>query len=551
MAGNKFRTIKKEKKSKFIKNSPITLLNDSKIYSKPSNKEQYSTNQIFQKDAKIKNIEDIIIQKDGVYAKIKTSFNNFGYIILSNDKNEEFAKIDENTPAHKTQNSKINYSTFGQIKLNDESLNDSTLTQENSNSEKSYKNFLQKNSQFLETTKFGFPSFENLSPFKGLIGNWIDTPFESLLKSTFGFNPKNECKLNFGERLLAMAEIGGIKSLVNTCKIFSKYKEFNLNTKINEQNILNIIGKYNKGFNDSNISKSENAENALKNLFEKENEEEEDKKNVKKIRTYRTTNVEGISEEPNFNGEDQINLEIPKFFNKYENENNNGSRTMKEPVNDSLGLEENFINQKKNKSLNGKIKVIDSVGQEFEKEYVEGKEKSCRQKKFKIIVIERALKYDHYQTNQKIKLINQGRDIRGNISLGLAFDRIEDKINESIRPHRGIIYGNNYYDFMDDGKIYCFPIKFVSNNEKNINLDEYDKEHFWEIDNFKVYFKKGNSLYERDKEYFYKYKKTAIEGFTENPIDKNIFNKFEGKYNLFNNNCRDFVKELCDHEGIK
>ena len=82
-------------------------------------------------------------------------------------------------------------------------------------------------------------------------------------------------------------------------------------------------------------------------------------------------------------------------------------------------------------------------------------------------------------------------------------------------------------------------------------MDGYDKEHFWALKNYKVYFKEENPLYERDRKYFDKYKETGIEGFTNKPIDKKMFNKYEDNYEIRKNNCNHLVKELCDHAGIK
>ena len=80
MAGNKFRTLRKENKPKFDKNKQLKLVINAKVFSKPSIDEKYFTNQTLLKDTTINNIEDIIIQKDGIYAKIKSDSNNYNYI---------------------------------------------------------------------------------------------------------------------------------------------------------------------------------------------------------------------------------------------------------------------------------------------------------------------------------------------------------------------------------------------------------------------------------------------------------------------------------------
>ena len=562
MAGNKFRTLRKENKPKFDKNKQLKLVINAKVFSKPSINEKYFTNQTLLKDTTINNIEDIIIQKDGIYAKIKSDSNNYNYIQLSNDKNEEFAKNVEDFNINNPQNPKIKYSTYGQIKLGDESLKDSTSTKEDSTLYKSHQNFLNKSFEFLKTTKFGIPTpfFKIPSSFHGIIEECKDTPFESLIKSTCEINPFNDCPLNFGQRLLEMSKFAGLKSLVNLNNTLSKFNGYDLKPKTNEQNLLQRIEKFNKECNDCDSNKVENVENMINDLFTKRTENTEDSENnveisdeeinpfisqylsIGRIFENEDKKIQNSFAEPNFN-EREKSQEIYIYEN---NKKNN--------LNPIINNNHNIENE--NKTIEGKKIVTDRIDQEFEIEYKKGKVISVEQKTFKIIVVERELKTEKFDVLNRAKFYNQELGINyEDMDLALFFDYLKDKLyklwNKKNCPHKGIIYGDKYYDFMDDGEIYCYPLNMISENEKNVNLEGYDKEHFWVFDKIKIYFKKGNPLYERDKEYFYNYKKTEFEGFTNKPIDNKIFKNFQGKYNFWSNNCNHFVQKICEHAGMK
>ena len=99
--------------------------------------------------------------------------------------------------------------------------------------------------------------------------------FNSLIKSIYGIDPTNNERLNLGQRLLSIAEIGEVKLLVNIGKIISKFDEKNLKQKINRQNILNLISNFNKTNNDDDIkiSKEEIVKNLLKELYYEKNKD--------------------------------------------------------------------------------------------------------------------------------------------------------------------------------------------------------------------------------------------------------------------------------------
>ena len=93
--------------------------------------------------------------------------------------------------------------------------------------------------------------------------------FNLLMKSIYGIDPINNERLSLGQRLLSIAELGGIKSLINIGQIISKFDEKNIKPKIVWEKFLKLISNFNKENNDDNIkiSKEEMVENLLKELY--------------------------------------------------------------------------------------------------------------------------------------------------------------------------------------------------------------------------------------------------------------------------------------------
>ena len=113
---------KKEKKTKLDKNSGIVFLTDINILTKPSdNKKFYSDFPPIKKDQVFNCIEDIIEQKDDIYAKFRKKDNKFYYAKLTNDEGELLVKNIEKIPEKEEKKSqKFSYSTMGQIRVGDE-----------------------------------------------------------------------------------------------------------------------------------------------------------------------------------------------------------------------------------------------------------------------------------------------------------------------------------------------------------------------------------------------------------------------------------------------
>ena len=141
---------------------------------------------------------------------------------------------------------------MGQIKVGDETDINLPISTGIS-SEEIFHNELIKNAHtLLEKTNCFFPMKQTDLP-SDLPKDIDSSFFNSLIKSIYGVDQINNERLNLGQRLLSIAEIGEVKLLVNIGKIISKFDEKNLKQKINRQNILNLISNFNKENNDDDI----------------------------------------------------------------------------------------------------------------------------------------------------------------------------------------------------------------------------------------------------------------------------------------------------------
>ena len=274
MAGNKFRMKKKkESKIKFDKKSKIAFLTETHILIKPSdNKKYYSDLPSIKKNQELNNIEDIIEQKDGKYAKFRKNDNKFYYVKLTDEYGELLIKfIEKLSEKEENKCKKFSYSTVGQIKVGVENESNLSISPESS-IEISHNEFIRNSYKLLEKTNCFFLMKQINLP-KNLPKDLENSSFHSLIKSIYGIDPINNEKLNLGQRLLSMAEIGGIKSLVNISKIIAKFDENKLKQKIEQQNFLNLVTDFNKNKNDNiKKSKEEIVENLFKELYYEKNE---------------------------------------------------------------------------------------------------------------------------------------------------------------------------------------------------------------------------------------------------------------------------------------
>lgn len=192
MAGNKFRMIKRERKIKFNKRDKIILINDVIVYSKPSDKERYKTKESLKKETRLTNVEDIIEQKDGIYAKIKGEGDTYVYIKLSNGKNEVYAESYIDTNENKNHSSsKIQYSTVGQIRVGDDTLTDVSTSEESSIIENVHKEFIKRSYKLIEK-KLSPLLFNNPEKPKNLSDSLENSPLWKTLNQFNGYYLKKD-----------------------------------------------------------------------------------------------------------------------------------------------------------------------------------------------------------------------------------------------------------------------------------------------------------------------------------------------------------------------
>ena len=316
--------IKRERKIKFNKNDKIILIEDVIVYSKPSDKERYKTNEYLKKKTKLTSVEDIIEQKDGIYAKVKGEGDTYKYIKLSNGKNEVYAESFIDTNENKNQNSsKKAYSTVGQIKVGDDTLTDVSTSEESSIIENVHKDFIKKSYKLIEK-KLSPILFNNPEKPKDLSDNLENSPLWKTLSQFNGYylrkdKPKED--------------------------IFNIMDSFIKEYKKNKNEIENEIVEYtiNYNYEERKAPDKLNIEKK-KNLKSNADEKNKDECDISKL----NTNNQDKELEPN--------KMIPKNNNPSKNNNNNNNIPLvpNEPVifnNNETDLSLNYSDNSINHTL--------------------------------------------------------------------------------------------------------------------------------------------------------------------------------------------------------